>query len=193
MKYTLLFVSLIGLTACQMPQNNTQSASKVQQSTPTAAASKTEANIALDNAVAAYQAQNYTLAWTLFEQADELGHMKAARYFGLMHLNGLGVAKDPAKAFDYFQKAADKGDITSQYWLGFLYENGIGTPQNYTKALEFYTQSAQRGDVIAAPALHALGNMYEKGLGVKKNSVKANEYYQKAEVAAQTHFQPNSK
>ncbi len=138
------------------------------------------ARAVLDQGIKAYQAQDYAAALPLFKQAEQLGHMKAARYLGLMALHGNGMAQSNAQAFAYFQRAANEGDITGQYWLGYCYENGIGTTRNYAQALKWYTQSARRGDVIAAPAMVALGHLYEQGKGVPANRSRAAAYYKQA-------------
>ena len=138
------------------------------------------ARAVLDQGIKAYQAQDYAAALPLFKQAEQLGHMKASRYLGLMALHGNGMAQSNARAFAYFQRAANEGDITGQYWLGYCYENGIGTARDYTQAMKWYTQSAQRGDVIAAPAMVALGHLYEQGKGVPANRSRAAAYYKQA-------------
>ncbi|WP_373818489.1 tetratricopeptide repeat protein [Glaesserella sp.] len=117
---------------------------------------KEQAKQVLNQGIAAYNQQQYVQALDYFQQANQLGHMKAERYIGLSYLNGYGVAKDPNKAFAAFQSAAAKGDITSQYWLGYLYENGIGTTKNLTQAVSWYQKSATRTDHIGEPAREAL-------------------------------------
>ena len=138
MKKSFIFLCLLlNLTACQTPQSAKHSPDKAE----------------FDKAVSLYQAQDYQTAKPLFEQST---HLKAKRYLGLMYLNGEGVAKDEAKAFDYFKQASEQGDITSQYWLGFCYENGIGTPKDLNQAMSWYQKSTQRGDHISQPAIDAL-------------------------------------
>lgn len=134
-------------------------------------------------ALTAYQQKDYHKAKSLFETANQAGHMKAGRYLGLMWLNGEGEEKSPEKAVKAFEISATKGDITSQYWLGYCYENGIGVSQNYATALGWYLISAQRGDKISVPAMQALANMYQQGLGVQADSQQANYWQQKAEQA----------
>lgn len=138
MKKTLTVLSLVLLIGCTAHQHNEK------------------AGAYLDQGISYYNQKQYTQAMTEFRRADQLGHMKAPRYIGLMYLNGEGVIKNELKAFSEFQKAATKGDITAQYWIGYCYEQGIGTEKNIDKAISYYKQSAARGDKISQPAIDAL-------------------------------------
>lgn len=137
----------------------------------------------LDEAVALYQKKEYTTALSRFQVADASGHMQAARYIGLMYLNGEGVKKDNTVAFTQFKRAAELGDMTAQYWLAHCYENGIGTQKNLDLAKQWYIKSAQRADHVYAPALYALGRWYETGVAGVTNRDRAMQYYQVAAAA----------
>ncbi|WP_373746073.1 tetratricopeptide repeat protein [Neisseria dentiae] len=139
--------------------------------TPTATGSREvpsaqheQAKAVFDQALAAYNAQDYAAALPLFRQAAAQGFFKADRYIGLAYLNGYGVAKDPAQAFAAFSRASGK-DITGQYWLGYCYENGIGTAKDMRQAVYWYQKSAQRGDHVSQPAIDALQRL---GIAVVK-------------------------
>lgn len=149
---TLAAALTLALSACASTPPTTPQATP--QPAPGSSAHE-QAKAVFDQALAAYQAQDYARALPLFRQASAQGFFKADRYLGLAYLQGQGVAPDPQQAFAIFQKAAAK-DITSQYWLGHCYENGIGTPQDMAQAVYWYRQSAQRGDHVSQPALDAL-------------------------------------
>lgn len=139
-----------------------------------------EAGELLDKGIASYEQEDYAHALQCFQQADRKGHFKAARYIGLIYLNGYGVSIDYERAAAAFQRAAQQGDITGQYWLGYLYEHGLGLAQNYHKAREWYEIAARRGDRVSAPAITGLAHLYEKGLGVDQDILRATALYQKA-------------
>ena len=146
MKKSLLLLAL-ALAACTTP--------------PTPARPETQspqheaAKAVFDQALAAYQNQDYAAAWPLLREAAAQGFFKADRYIGLMYLNGNGTDKNPQQAFAAFKRASAK-DITGQYWLGHCYENGIGTAQDMAQAVYWYQKSAQRGDHVSQPAIDAL-------------------------------------
>lgn len=145
---------------------------------------------ALQNGIAYYNGtgvkKDYEKAVTYFQEADQKGDMKAARYLGLCYEHGYGVPQDDCQAAAWYQKAMERGDITGTFYLGHMYELGKGVLQNYAKAMQYYLKSAERGDVIAAPGMVAAGRLYENGLGIKKNLVIAKQYYQQAVDAGYT-------
>jgi TPR repeat protein len=57
------------------------------------------------------------------------GNAEAQYHLGMLYNNGLGVAKDPARAYALFQKAAAGGDPLGAYKLGCYYDgefSGVG-------------------------------------------------------------------
>jgi TPR repeat protein len=53
---------------------------------------------------------DFNRAFQLFTDSAQSGNPEAARYLGIMHLRGKGVAKNYDKALEWFTKAADGGD-----------------------------------------------------------------------------------
>ena len=153
-------ICALTLAACANP-TPTATASDSRE---TPSAQHEQAKAVFDQALAAYNTQDYATALPLFRQAAAQGFFKADRYIGLAYLNGLGVAQDSAQAFAAFTRASDK-DITGQYWLGYCYENGIGTTQDMQQAVYWYQKSAQRGDHVSQPAIDALKRL---GIAVAK-------------------------
>ena len=142
-----------------------------------------EGKALMDTALKAYQAKDYATALQLFKQADQKGHMKAARYLGLMYENGYGVPKDIREAVRWYQRAADLGDVTGTYYLGLCYEEGKGVKQDFAKAKALYETAAVRSDHVGAPGKLGLGSLYEKGEGVPKDLHRARYWYELAKVA----------
>jgi len=86
-----------------------------------------------------------------------------------MHYDGVGIAKDLAKACAWHRKAADQGHKISQYLLGMLYWNGVGVPKDEAEAFKYITKSAEQGYYEAQSKLGTLLSMqaaviaHEKG------------------------------
>lgn len=132
--------------------------------------------------------RDYIKAMEYFNIASALGHMKAPRYLGIIHEDGLGIKIDYSKAMAFYMTAAKAGDITAAARIGWLYERGFGVAQDYRKAVEWYLTAAPSPEEAAQNvhprllALLRLGYLYEKGIGVEKNVNRAIAWYR---VAAQ--------
>jgi localization factor PodJL len=64
----------------------------------------------------------------------------------IAYAQGLGLAKDEAKAAEWFTRAAERGYIDSAFDLAVLYERGEGVPQDLKQALKWYGIAAFAGD-----------------------------------------------
>ena len=64
---------------------------------------------------------------------------------GTRHLKGIGVKRNPGKAFGWFKRSAELGNPNAQYTLGILYNTGLGTPQNLRKAFKWLSLASIRG------------------------------------------------
>jgi TPR repeat protein len=92
-----------------------------------------------------------------FEQAREAlwpaarsGNAEAEELIGVMYALGLGVDKDPVRAFEWYLRASMKGHPGAQSGIGWYYEVGIGTHIDLTRAYMWYALSAIGGDPDAA-------------------------------------------
>ena len=62
--------------------------------------------------------------------------MQARRkIFGLMYLEGNGVAQDDKKAAEWFEQAARKGNAEAQGMLGTMYLEGKGVTEDYASGV----------------------------------------------------------
>lgn len=113
----------------------------------------------------------------LIEKGAGLGDPSSSILLGDCYLNGLGVKKDPVRAFDIYRTVASSGDPVGLYTLGCCHVNGIGTKTNYIEAAKVFQKASE---FLFPPALYELGGCYSEGLGVESNEVKAVELYQKA-------------
>jgi TPR repeat protein len=75
---------------------------------------------------------------------------------GLAFLNGTGVERDLAAAFEFLSSAAQAGDASAMAHLGTMYERGWGTEPNQQRALELYAKAAERGNRLASDNLQRL-------------------------------------
>lgn len=90
----------------------------------------------------------------LYEKINALaqkGNAEAQYHLGMMFNNGIGVEKNPKKAFEWFQRSADGGDPFGAYKLGCYFSGqfkGV-VPVNKEKALEFKLIAARAGYSLA--------------------------------------------
>ncbi len=83
--------------------------------------------------------------------AARSGNADAEELIGVMYALGLGVEKDPVRAFDWYLRSAMKGHPGAQSGVGWYYEEGIGMPApDLVRAYMWYVLSAIGGDPDAA-------------------------------------------
>jgi uncharacterized protein len=70
-----------------------------------------------------------------------------------MYLGGLGMRRDPAKAFQLWKKLADLGNDEAQDIVGYFYLDGVGTDRNPGRAEHSFIQSANQGNKNAMSEL----------------------------------------
>ena len=85
----------------------------------------------------------------LYEQAANLGHVKAADNYGLM----LFQEGEQAKAMPLIQAAADRGDPRAQYVLGLSHFNADHAPRDWVRAYALMTLANGSGLPQARDAL----------------------------------------
>ncbi len=85
------------------------------------------------------------------------GYPLAECQIGYFYCEGLGVEKDPTKAFYWTERAAEHGDWDAQYNLAEFYEDGIGTEKDPEKAKEWYRKAAKQGHDLALTKCRELG------------------------------------
>jgi TPR repeat protein len=70
-----------------------------------------------------------------------------------MYLGGLGMRRDPSKAFQLWKKLADLGSDEAQDTVGYFYLDGIGTDRDPGRAEQSFIQSANQGNKNAMSEL----------------------------------------
>ena len=123
-----------------------------------------------DDAMAAYDRRDYTMAFRLLRPLAELGHARAQAKLAFMYHIGRGVAEDQAASVSWDRKAANQGNADAQFSLGVAYSRGEGVPQDRAAAVPWYRKAANQGH---ADAQSDLGVLYARGLGVPQDYVQA--------------------
>ena len=87
----------------------------------------------------------------------EGGYPLAECQVGYFYLEGLGVEKNLAKAFEWSKRGAEHGDRDAQYNLGCFYEEGTGTDADLGQAKYWYRQAAKQNHDLALEKCRELG------------------------------------
>lgn len=107
---------------------------------------------------------------TELKQFAKSGTPEAQYVLGLMHQNGLGVARDYAEALRWYRESASKNFGPAQFSLGLMISQGIGIPPNRRQGMEWYERAAQNG---FRPARELVAISLEHGLDLKQDREKA--------------------
>ncbi len=85
------------------------------------------------------------------------GNADAEELIGVMYALGLGVEKDPERAFEWYLRASMKGHPGAQSGIGWYYELGLGMPApDLVRAYMWYALSAIGGDPDAVDSLEEI-------------------------------------
>ncbi|NNE80566.1 MAG: sel1 repeat family protein [Silicimonas sp.] len=85
------------------------------------------------------------------------GNADAEELIGVMYALGLGVEKDPERAFEWYLRASMKGHPGAQSGVGWYYEFGLGMPApDPVRAYLWYALSSIGGDPDAVDSLEQL-------------------------------------
>ena len=98
-----------------------------------------------DEAVAAYEEDDYATAIREYRLLAKDGVVGAYTSLGYMYALGEGVDSDMAEAAMWFHKAAEAGSTAAQLTLGVLHFNGEGVPRNYPLAYAWFSIAATQG------------------------------------------------
>ncbi|MEO1239673.1 MAG: tetratricopeptide repeat protein [Pseudomonadota bacterium] len=97
------------------------------------------------------EANEFEAAMAAFLPLARAGNADAEEFIGVMYALGLGVEKDPERAFEWYLRSAMKGHPGAQSGIGWYYELGLGMPApDLVRAYMWYGLSAIGGDPDAA-------------------------------------------
>lgn len=86
---------------------------------------------------------------SLIQAAAQADDAAGLQFLGALYENGVGVARDYARAAEHFSRAVSKGYAPAYARLGSLYMRGLGVRQNFRTAFELFNQGAQMGDPLS--------------------------------------------
>ena len=86
-------------------------------------------------------------AFTLMEQAAELGWVSAYKNLGAYYMEGMGTEKDPQKAAAMYKRGADQQDLPCTFYYALCLENGAGVHRDEAGAFAAMQQVADGGFV----------------------------------------------
>jgi len=125
----------------------------------------------------AFAAGNLDQAIGYFEQAYQMGHVRAGQVLGRMYFLGAGIDRNREKAVELYRKAAERGDAYALHSLGMAEIKGEGTAQNEKDGLEKLLQSVEAGHTFS---YNAIGGFYLNGEHVAENVDRAVYYYNRS-------------
>lgn len=125
----------------------------------------------------AFAAGDLDQAAAYFDQAYQMGHVRAGQVLGRMYFLGAGIDRDRGKAVDLYRKAAERGDAYALHSLGMAEIKGEGTAQNEQSGMEKLLQSVEAGHTFS---FNAIGGFYLRGQHVDENVDRAVYYYNRS-------------
>lgn len=103
-----------------------------------------------NQAEAFYNAGNYPVALSFYEEAMRLGSLRAMFDVGWCYSHGKGAAKNYQKSMDAYCQYIDKGGANlgaAFRWVGTIFElGGYGVKRDIARALRCYSAAAKHGD-----------------------------------------------
>ena len=131
-----------------------------------------------EQALAAYQRQDYETAYDVWLKLAEDGDREAQYALGVMYFKGEGRPADVEAAMSWFEKAARAGHPTAMFNVGVAHWEGKGAPINHEIAVQWWEKAAQLGD---SASQYNLGLAYYLGKGINKDPERALYWIKQAE------------
>lgn len=97
--------------------------------------------------------QDYSKAFSYFNQALEQGYLHSQYYLALCYENGFGIKMDKKKALEYYYRAAIQNHDKAQLFIGNYYNQLKRTKENVDKAIYWYQLSAVQNNPEAIQQL----------------------------------------
>lgn len=97
--------------------------------------------------------QDYSKAFSYFNQALEQGCLDSQYYLALCYENGFGIKMDKKKALEYYYRAAIQNHDKAQFFIGNYYNQLKRTKENLDRASYWYQLSAAQNNPEAIQQL----------------------------------------
>ncbi len=117
-----------------------------------------------------------------FEQAAESGDLVGAYNYAVCLAEGMGMARDDARAAHWFRRAAE-GVVNAQYRYGRMLMEGRGVAQDFAEARIWLRKAAQTN---MADALIDLAALLVQGLGGPRDDEAARQLFEQAAAQNRT-------
>ena len=107
----------------------------------------------------------------LMEKAADLGNYEAYYNIADSYLHGIGVPRNPSKAYIYYRKCAEGQIETCMNIMAYAYLNGVrGVIQRDPEQALYWYRTMTNANIGSATGFNAVSLLYEKGYGsVRKN------------------------
>lgn len=103
------------------------------------------------------EAGKFEAAREAFLPLARAGNADAEELIGVMYALGLGVERDPERAFEWYLRSAMKGHPGAQSGVGWYYELGLGMPApDLVRGYMWYGLSMIGGDPDAAISIEEI-------------------------------------
>ena len=96
----------------------------------------------------------------LLQKSAAQNYAPALFALGEHYVNGDGVPKNFAIAFDCFLKAAELGDKNGENYVGWYYKNGYAGEQDIYEAYKWFKKAAKHGHKEAIEQVKEINNIY---------------------------------
>ena len=116
----------------------------------------------------------------LWEEAADLGSIKALYHLGILYYHGEGVEEDKEKGVAFYIKAAMQGHHESRHLLGII----EGSAGKHDRAVKHLLISAKMGD---GTSVETIKKMFVAGLTTKEQYTVALKGYQDAVEEMKSH------
>jgi TPR repeat protein len=124
--------------------------------------------------------QDINVQITLLTDAAKAGHWAAADALGTIYLNGDGVPRDAALAYNWYLRAAEGNFSSSMRQVALMLKAGYGVSQDIVASTRWAQRAALSGD---ARSMADFGEALHNGDGVTENSSEAALWLQKSAEA----------
>lgn len=136
------------------------------------------ANADLQDGLAAYASQNWTVAFEEFKPMADDGNPAAQFYLASMYFNGWGVKQNDTQAVDLFRASAEAGFPAAQFLYGAIHLiGGRGVSKNDEIAENYIRAAAEQG---VLEAMYHVGGFYKDGVVYEISYIKACAWYEAA-------------
>ncbi len=128
----------------------------------------------LDEALRAYDAEDFATAARLLAPLAEKGDATAQEKLSIMYFYGRGVPENEKLALQWALRSADQGNLEAMFLIGSMYLFGDELPATVkdpdVEAAKWYFEAGSRGHADAA---YGLGLLFLAGKGVVQDQDEA--------------------